>query len=262
LNEIAEAFAELGQFPRALQTAERIAKARVREKALVAIAVAQAKAGEVSAALQTALRIEHEPALRDSALREVALGQAACGDVAAAVDTVQRLRHQSDRAKVLADIAMTLARAGATERTKAVLGGVRSTDGLLDDALGSVALAQAAVGELGSALETAQKVGLRREEVLKQLAHIQTGTGFGTHVVKKAEAILADRNGRVPELAAALVEAGDKEHFKRLLIPCAYYLDSAYRMCGLLGRLYPEQAAAVAAVTASMGNEVAVESAG
>jgi hypothetical protein len=37
---------------------------------------------------------------------------------------------------------------------------------------------------------------------------------------------------------------GDKEHFKRLLIPCAYYPDAAYKMCGLLARLYPEQATA------------------
>jgi hypothetical protein len=50
------------------------------------------------------------------------------------------------------------------------------------------------------------------------------------------------------EIAAALAEAGDKEHFKQLLLPCSYYLDAAYRMCGLLARLYPEQAAAVAEV--------------
>jgi hypothetical protein len=50
------------------------------------------------------------------------------------------------------------------------------------------------------------------------------------------------------EIAAALATVKDKEHFKQLLLPCAYYLDAAYRMCGLLARLYPEQAAAVAEV--------------
>jgi hypothetical protein len=32
------------------------------------------------------------------------------------------------------------------------------------------------------------------------------------------------------------------EFFKRLLIPCAYYLDAAYQMCGHLAKLYPVQA--------------------
>jgi hypothetical protein len=35
---------------------------------------------------------------------------------------------------------------------------------------------------------------------------------------------------------------------KQLLIPCAYYLDAAYKMRGLLARLYPEEASAVAVV--------------
>lgn len=44
------------------------------------------------------------------------------------------------------------------------------------------------------------------------------------------------------------MEAGDRVNFKQLLLPCAYYLDAAYRMCGLLARLYSEQAAAVVEV--------------
>jgi hypothetical protein len=55
-----------------------------------------------------------------------------------------------------------------------------------------------------------------------------------------------DRISQGTGQASPLVEAGDKENFKRLLVPSAYSLDAAYRMCGLLARLYPEQAAAVA----------------
>jgi hypothetical protein len=47
-------------------------------------------------------------------------------------------------------------------------------------------------------------------------------------------------------------ETGDKVNFKRLLIPCAYYLDTAYQMCGYLARLYPEQASAVAQVLSKL----------
>jgi hypothetical protein len=44
------------------------------------------------------------------------------------------------------------------------------------------------------------------------------------------EAILTDRNNHLSEIAASLAEAGDRENFKHLLIPCACYLDAAYRM--------------------------------
>jgi hypothetical protein len=50
------------------------------------------------------------------------------------------------------------------------------------------------------------------------------------------------------EVAAALVRVDNKGNFKRLLIVCAYYLEAAYRMFGLLARLYPEQAGKVAEV--------------
>jgi hypothetical protein len=49
-------------------------------------------------------------------------------------------------------------------------------------------------------------------------------------------------------IACAFAETGNREGFKHLLTPCADYLDAAYKMCGLLVRLYPEQATAVAAV--------------
>jgi hypothetical protein len=62
------------------------------------------------------------------------------------------------------------------------------------------------------------------------------------------ETILTERNKRLPEIAESLFKVGDKTDFKRLLIPCASYLDAAYRMCGLLARLYPKQATSIAAV--------------
>jgi hypothetical protein len=55
------------------------------------------------------------------------------------------------------------------------------------------------------------------------------------------------------EIAAALAEAGDRDNFKQLLLPCAYYLDAAYKMCGFLARLYPEQADEIAPVVLPAG---------
>jgi hypothetical protein len=37
-----------------------------------------------------------------------------------------------------------------------------------------------------------------------------------------------------------------------LLIPCTYYLDTAYEMCEYWARLYPEQASAVAKVLSEL----------
>jgi hypothetical protein len=73
--------------------------------------------------------------------------------------------------------------------------------------------------------------------------------GFVEQAVQTTEKIYTTyRQEYLPAIATALAEASDKENFKRLLIPCASYLDSACRMCGLLARLYPEQAAEVAKV--------------
>jgi hypothetical protein len=63
-----------------------------------------------------------------------------------------------------------------------------------------------------------------------------------------AQTILTNRSEHLPAIASAFADTGNKEGFKRLLIPCAYYLDAAYQMRGLLARLYPEQATKVAEV--------------
>jgi hypothetical protein len=70
--------------------------------------------------------------------------------------------------------------------------------------------------------------------------------GEGEQALKTLESILADPNWHLPGIASLLVDTGDKTNFKQLLIPCAYYLDAAYEMCGYLAGLYPEQSEAVA----------------
>jgi len=64
--------------------------------------------------------------------------------------------------------------------------------------------------------------------------------------VATAEKILSDRDEHLLEVASTLVEMGDAEHFKQLLIPCADYLDAAYLICVYLAKLYPQQATAIA----------------
>jgi len=77
---------------------------------------------------------------------------------------------------------------------------------------------------------------------------MQIKGGYGEHALHTAKLILTSREMHLPQIADALVDVGDKDHFKRLLIPCACYLDAAYLMCGLLARVYPEQASAIAKI--------------
>ncbi|MDB9511014.1 hypothetical protein PN499_07450 [Kamptonema animale CS-326] len=60
------------------------------------------------------------------------------------------------------------------------------------------------------------------------------------------------RNTHLRDIALLFAQTGDRVNFKRLLIPCAYYLDTAYQMCEYLARLYPEQASAVAKVLSDL----------
>ena len=88
----------------------------------------------------------------------------------------------------------------------------------------------------------------KRLQAFKRIAQIQAIVGQGEEAVRTVEAIITDHNKHLPDIALLFAETGDKPNFKKLLIPCTYYLDAAYQMCGYLARLYPEQASAVAKV--------------
>lgn len=89
-------------------------------------------------------------------------------------------------------------------------------------------------------------------EALKRIAQIQAIAGKGEEAVRTLEAMLNDHNTHLRDIALLFAETGDRVNFKCLLIPGAYYLDTAYQMCGYLARLYPEQASAVAKVLSEL----------
>jgi tetratricopeptide (TPR) repeat protein len=92
----------------------------------------------------------------------------------------------------------------------------------------------------------------KRLEALKSIAQIQAIAGKGEEALRTLEAMLNDRNTHLSDIALLFAETGDRVNFKHLLIPCAYYLDTAYEMCEYLARLYPEQASAVAKVLSEL----------
>jgi hypothetical protein len=273
---IAKAQAEAGEreraretFSTALATAQGIEDAEDRASVLVAIAKAQAEAGEreraretFSAALETAQGIEEAGGCA-LALVAIAKAQAGAGEregaretFSAALETALGIEDAKDRAAVLVAIAEAQAAAGEREGARETFSAALETARGIEEAgrrvgaLVAIAEAQAEAGDFSAALETAQgiKDAWRRAMALVAIAKAQAEAGLGEGAVRTAEMILTDRNERLPKIAEALVIAGDKEHFKQLLLPCAYYLDAAYKMCGLLARLYPKQVLAVAEV--------------
>lgn len=85
-----------------------------------------------------------------------------------------------------------------------------------------------------------------RAAAMSEIAKAQAAAGLTEQAVLTAQSILTDRNRHLPEIAMALVEV-DGNYFKRLLVPCAYYIDSCYKICGRLARVYPQQGDAIAA---------------
>jgi tetratricopeptide (TPR) repeat protein len=118
------------------------------------------------------------------------------------------------------------------------------------DALKTIAEAQAEAREFAAALELVRQINdeWKRSETIAMIAEEQVKAGHGQQALKTTETILTERQWRLPGVAAVFVKTGDKANFKRLLIPCAYYLDAAYRMCGHLAWMYPEKAEEIAKV--------------
>ena len=64
-------------------------------------------------------------------------------------------------------------------------------------------------------------------------------------IVRTTETILTDRGKYLSEIAKILIAIQDLDNFKKLLIPCSYYLESAFIMCESLVQLYPNQSQSV-----------------
>jgi hypothetical protein len=260
LWEVAAAQARVGDPAGALQTASGLTMERNRARALAEVAAAQLRAGDAEAArrqFDAALAIAYgipEQYVLDAAyaLRDIAKAQARAGEVAAALRTAQSNPGDSQRDDALGEVVMAQVRAGewaaALETARAI-----PTPERCGAALRRYAEAQAQVGELAAALTTARSITYEPERVvaLREVAAAQARAGLGEQALRTCDGILLHPEHHLPLVGAALAEAADREHFKRLLPPCAGDLDAAFRMCGLLARLYPEQAGTIAELVQS-----------
>ncbi|MEG5058617.1 ATP-binding protein [Microcoleus sp. A2-C5] len=196
---------------------------------LTIIAVARSTIGETEAALATFADLleaakTKEQRERDEDFSIIAIGYVEVGEFSTAIKISKDLEDGEQKISIFLAI--------ACEQFKK-----RQQVTTLDIALAAK-----------EKIEDAQK----RLEALKSIAQIQAIAGNGEEALRILEAMLNDRNTHLRDIALLFAETGDRVNFKRLLIPCAYYLDTAYQMCGYLARLYPEQASAVAKVLSEL----------
>jgi hypothetical protein len=153
------------------------------------------------------------------------------------------------------NVAQAQADAGQTEAAKTTLSLAHKTaQGLVDGVysrefwLVEIAKLQSHIGNPAAALEIVEEIRdeERRADVFAAIGVAQARAGYGQDVINTVDKIFIDRNKHIASIAGALAEAGDREHLKRLLTPCAYYLDTAHQICGLLARVYLEDAEAIA----------------
>ncbi|GAB4207975.1 MAG: hypothetical protein Fur006_66370 [Coleofasciculaceae cyanobacterium] len=233
LGAIAKAQAEDGQWEEsqiALTTAFKIAEGRYMEwervKILCTIAEIQA-VRDKEAARATLVRAKQEGANYLWKIGKIAEAQAKIGEVPTAIQLLDEIEDELERVIALSWIALTQFKKGKKQELSKTL----------------TAALQAKVK-----IEDKQKL----IQALKIIAGIQAMAGKGEEAVRTAETILTERNLYLPRVASWLVEIGDRANFKKLLIPCAYYLDAAYEMCGYLARLYPEKAEEIAQVVSEL----------
>ena len=274
LRIISEAHAETGKFTTALEIAAQIGEANERAECLMTIASAQAKAGDVVRAQETfATAIDVALQLNKSTkksyrrrgpveiLLAIAVSQSEAGTVEAAHETfdiiielAQQISAKNEQVRCLSEIVEAQTTSGdliGAIKTAWLIGEAESRS----RAFKYIATTQLWNGNLlgiqeafNAAVESAKQIkdAEKRTQELSEIAVEQAKARIGEQAVQTAEAILTQRNLHLPQIADALTQIADLHNFKRLLIPCAYYLDAAYAMCGLLGRMYPQSADVIA----------------
>ncbi|MFM9264470.1 SMEK domain-containing protein [Tychonema sp. BBK16] len=201
-------------------------------KALTIIATIRSTVGETEAALATfadlleAAKIQKQRE-RDKDLSTIAIGYAEVGKFPAAIEIINEIEDGSHKISALWAIAWEQFKKGE----------------------------QVTILDITLAAKEKIKDEKKRLQAFKRIAKIQAIVGQGEEAVRTVEAIITDHNKHLPDIALLFAETGDKPNFKKLLIPCAYYLDAAYQMCGYLARLYPEQASAVAKVLSELNGK-------
>ncbi|AFY85167.1 ATP-binding protein [Oscillatoria acuminata] len=154
-------------------------------------------------------------------LSSVAEAQAEAGEIDLALATVETIEDDFDIVKALKKIASFQWKKGDKD-------GIEKT-------LATALKAQERIQDKGKQLKA-----------MWMISQIQVEAGKGEEAVETLNRIGKDRNHLISIIASFMAKVNDRKNFKQLLVPAALSLETAYRMCGYLAQLYPEQAASVA----------------
>jgi tetratricopeptide (TPR) repeat protein len=225
-----------------------------RDQALEHLAVLQATCRDFAGALATADLVSDDPFSRPTVLQQIATLQAEKGQFTGAWQTAERISKGEYWAATLRTLAELEVLAGRPETARHALDQLQEAANSSDDdeqrdkTILELGTLHAKMKDFGAALKVVTRIsdeGIRAQaEITIALAQIKA-TLVDDGLVT-ALRIMVHRPRHLVEIARSLTEMSDKEHFKQLLVPSAWFLDAAFEMCGLLAHLYPDQASRIA----------------
>ena len=114
-------------------------------------------------------------------------------------------------------------------------------------ALQDISVEQVRIGDLAGARVSLDEITEEsaRRWAQKGIAEAQARAGSREEAVRTIDAGLIERGKLIEELANVFSELGDREGLKLLLLASAQEASSAYHVCVLLAKSYPEQLAAL-----------------
>jgi tetratricopeptide (TPR) repeat protein len=239
----------------------RVALALLLSAGLAAAAESRAGTADVLPLLQqaqdAARAITEDAFLRDTALRGIAGAQAEAGRVGVALDTAAVITDGYLRTNAWRQIAVAQARAGDREAAGKLLEKVRQAAALRNvepiraNTLIAAAEAQAQIGDVPGALKTAASVGNPRgqAEALRNITLVQAKRGDLKAAAATADAIADERikAQALHGIAAARAEAGDRDGALQVAagIRDPYQRTGALRSIALAPAMLKDRAAAL-----------------
>jgi hypothetical protein len=245
-----------------LERASNLPDPERRSQALAHLAGRLAESGQTDQAREllrvavTTVQEQVDPERHPAVFADLATSMGLRGFWKEARETADRVEPGCLRDSALRAIAGNQARAGSWSESLATLAAVEDSMSCVHE-LVKVAYLEHQGGQaqqVGRALLAAREFALRvpdaswLSEGLSQIASAQAYTGWAAESVQTALEIAVNRNKHLPWVAEFLARANEREHFKRLLLPSAHYLDSAYQMCAALVELSPQHASSVAGI--------------
>ena len=148
----------------------------------------------------------------------------------------------ADIALAQRDIGLTVAATATMERALDLVRRI-SSDDHRSSALKVLAVAQARFGDFAATKQMVDEITRENDRrwAQKEIAELQARAGFAAEAVRTVETALIERRKLFDELAQVFSEVSDRDGLKRLLRPCAHEINSAYHLCGLLAKNYPDQ---------------------